>query len=307
MTCDEARVQTLRGLADVPSLEAREHLTACSPCADYASDAEALWDVAATAAERCPERRRRWRSTAAAAALIVAATAWAAWPRDEAAKPAAQDVVAREKQLLADFETRLSATEKGLGELAGLPVREKADRSRALLSGFPSLKLTAVAAPETDYRAKALKLRLQIAGAGAELRLLGDTERPDRDEVTVRLMHELRAFRGALADLEARGPNGGVLGGAVQDPRTAILDKLRSIKVTIDVKNASMENVVRYFKEISGLEMAIHGPKEARDVMINLDLRDVTLEAALEPMTTVAGFTWEVDRLGVLVFTPAKR
>jgi hypothetical protein len=47
--------------------------------------------------------------------------------------------------------------------------------------------------------------------------------------------------------------------------------------------------------------------KEARDVKIKLDLRDVTLEAALEPLTTVAGFTWAVDRHGVLVFTPARR
>ena len=318
MTCEEARTLNLRGLADVPSVEAREHLAGCAPCADYASDAEVLWDVAASASERCPERRRRWKSTAAAAALIVAATAWAAWPRDEAARPAAQDieekvrkVALREKELLAEFEARLAAVEKGFAELAGLGLKEEVERAEALLADFPGLKLAVLDVPELDYKARILLLKLKIRAGEGRLKLLPDEplEQEERAAAEINLANRLREHRRQMEEAVAQGPRPRTaeLGGPAPNPREATLAKVRSIKITIDVQGSVIEDSIAYLREISGLAIVFRGPKEARAVKVTLDLRDATMEAVLEHLATAAGFTWEVDRFGILVLTSAKR
>ena len=70
----------------------------------------------------------------------------------------------------------------------------------------------------------------------------------------------------------------------IQPEDQAIADKLRAIKITIDMQNAPLTAVVEYIREISGLNMvidtkAIEKPEEQ---MISIKVADIVLDGALK-------------------------
>ncbi len=72
----------------------------------------------------------------------------------------------------------------------------------------------------------------------------------------------------------------------IQPEDQAIIDKLRAIKITIDMQNAPLTAVVEYIREISGLNFvidtkAIEKPDEA---MISIKVADIILDGALKLM-----------------------
>jgi tetratricopeptide (TPR) repeat protein len=72
----------------------------------------------------------------------------------------------------------------------------------------------------------------------------------------------------------------------IQPEDQAIADKLRSIKITIDMQNAPLTAVVEYIREISGLNFvidtkAIEKPEED---MISIKVADIVLDGALKLM-----------------------
>src|SRR5262245_7484189 len=113
MTCNDALPQVLReigGESDADP-EARLHLAACAPCAEYRREAERVWQISGRAIDACPPRRTVFEArsskrapspvAAAAAALIVAASllAWAFWPSRNGTA-ARQDPDANAEELL---------------------------------------------------------------------------------------------------------------------------------------------------------------------------------------------------------------
>ncbi len=125
-------------------------------------------------------------------------------------------------------------------------------------------------------------------------------------------MNQLREYKRQLELLLTRGPQPKKevrvdLGGAELPLRTETLDKLRSIRITVSFKDGSMQDIVAYLREISGLNMVLLGTPEERETKVSIELKDAICEALLDYMTKEAGYTWEVDRFGIVAFKSAKK
>src|SRR5437762_1041051 len=70
----------------------------------------------------------------------------------------------------------------------------------------------------------------------------------------------------------------------IKDEDKTILDKLRSIRITIDMQNAPLTAIIDYIREISGLNMHISGVDDADSAMISFKVADIVLDGALRLM-----------------------
>jgi type II secretory pathway component GspD/PulD (secretin)/tetratricopeptide (TPR) repeat protein len=90
----------------------------------------------------------------------------------------------------------------------------------------------------------------------------------------------------------------------VNDEDKTILDKLRSIRITIDTTNAPLPQVVDYIREISGLNLHITGVDAPENEQITFQVRDIALEGALKLMLGPKSLGFDV-REGVVIITKA--
>jgi hypothetical protein len=67
------------------------------------------------------------------------------------------------------------------------------------------------------------------------------------------------------------------------------------------------EEVVKYLRDIRGLNMVLTGTPEQRGAKLSLKLQDTTADAVLEHVTRQVGYTWEVDRFGIAAIRPPKK
>ncbi|HKS16103.1 MAG TPA: hypothetical protein VJU16_02265 [Planctomycetota bacterium] len=92
-------------------------------------------------------------------------------------------------------------------------------------------------------------------------------------------MRLLAAALIALAGGTAFAQEGG------SDPVKRIKDKLATIKITLDFKDARLEEVIAYFQEFSGLNFHLDPDARAKDgeeTKVTIKLKDVTLKTALK-------------------------
>ncbi len=83
-----------------------------------------------------------------------------------------------------------------------------------------------------------------------------------------------------------------------------ILDKLRSIRITIDMQNAPLTAIVDYIREISGLNIHISGIDNPDQEQISFKVQDIVLDGALKLMLTPKQFGYTVKD-GVVIITKA--
>jgi Flp pilus assembly secretin CpaC/tetratricopeptide (TPR) repeat protein len=83
-----------------------------------------------------------------------------------------------------------------------------------------------------------------------------------------------------------------------------ILDKLKSIRITIDMQNAPLPAIVDYIREISGLNMHISGIDNPDGEMISFKVADIVLDGALRLMLTPKQMAYMVKD-GVVLITKA--
>ncbi len=285
------------------------------------------------------------RAPALAAAVLIAATvlvAWANWrslrrtpaqdpdanaeellKKDPEPKKQVLRTALEEKARLAEFEKKVAEAEKGFAEAKALydagKIKEAADRGGALGSSFPYLKVVVLDPIQTRYDSGLLRLRIREFTLIAQHKLLLDKPAPEdpvgvqeRAEVEIRLINTLREIKRQIEELIARGPQPrkepvGELGGTAFTLKTDTLDKIRSIRITIDMAETPFIEVVKYLREISGLNMVVGGPKALREANVALKLSDTILEALMDNLSKIAGYTWEVDRFGIVLFMPAKK
>jgi type II secretory pathway component GspD/PulD (secretin)/tetratricopeptide (TPR) repeat protein len=81
-----------------------------------------------------------------------------------------------------------------------------------------------------------------------------------------------------------------------------ILDKLKSIRITIDMQNAPLTAIIDYIREISGLNMHISGVDNAESEMISFKVADIVLDGALRLMLGPRQLAYVV-RDGVVLIT----
>jgi type II secretory pathway component GspD/PulD (secretin)/tetratricopeptide (TPR) repeat protein len=81
-----------------------------------------------------------------------------------------------------------------------------------------------------------------------------------------------------------------------------ILDKLKSIRITIDMQNAPLTAIIDYIREISGLNMHISGVDNAETEMISFKVADIVLDGALRLMLGPRQLAYVV-RDGVVLIT----
>src|SRR6185436_7561195 len=70
----------------------------------------------------------------------------------------------------------------------------------------------------------------------------------------------------------------------VNDEDKTIVDKLHSIRITIDMQNAPLTAIVDYIREISGLNIHISGIDNPDGEMISFKVQDIVLDGALRLM-----------------------
>ena len=88
----------------------------------------------------------------------------------------------------------------------------------------------------------------------------------------------------------------------LKDEDKTILDKLKSIRITIDMKNAPLTAIIDYIREISGLNMHISGIDNAETELISFKVADIVLDDALRLMLGPRRLT-HVVRDGVVLIT----
>src|SRR5436190_2629343 len=279
---------------------------------------------------------------AAAAALVAAASllAWAPWPagsgttarqepdanaeellrKDPELRKQVLRTAVQEKERLAEFEKKLAEAEKAFNDTTPLyeagKVQEASERAEGILSSFPELKLVILDPSTPQFRASTLKLRVREFALIAQLKLLSaqtDIEtRGERAAVEIRLMNDLRGVKRQKEELKARGPQprkeaAVQLGGAEPTLRQETLDKIRSIRITIDMLESSLQDFVSYLREITRLNIVLQRDKESREIKVTIKLQDAVLDGLLDQLYKQAGQSWDVDRFGILFFKPAKK
>jgi type II secretory pathway component GspD/PulD (secretin)/tetratricopeptide (TPR) repeat protein len=70
----------------------------------------------------------------------------------------------------------------------------------------------------------------------------------------------------------------------IQPEDKEILDKLKSIRITIDMQNAPLTAIVDYIREISGLNIHIQGIENPDQEVISFKVTDIVLDGALRLM-----------------------
>jgi Ca-activated chloride channel family protein len=85
-----------------------------------------------------------------------------------------------------------------------------------------------------------------------------------------------------------------------------ILEKLRSIRITIDMQNAPLTAIVDYIREISGLNMHITGVENADSEMMTFKGADLLMDGALRALLGPRRLAYIV-RDGVVLITSADR
>ncbi len=291
-----------------------------------------------------PPRRSTPITAAAALALIAgsAIVAWAVWPapsatpaQDRSAEaeellkkdPELRKQVLRtaveEKERLAEFEKKIIVAEADYAKANTLYLakqfKESAELTGKTLAAFPHLVLVVLDPSAPEYRSQMLLLSLRVLDLTLQLALLKEKPEPgdaggeaERAQVEISLHNRLREIRRQQQELLARGPQprkkaAVELGGAEKNLRQQALDKIRSIRITVDMQNSPLSEFLKYLIEISSLPMVLEGSKEARETPVTIQLSDTTLDAVLEHSARLAGYTWEVDRFGILVLRPAKK
>ena len=225
-------------------------------------------------------------------------------------------VAQEEKNRLALFETRLGELDKGLleaeKELQEKRFQEASDRSAALLRSFPVIELAVLDPSAIDYRAQVLRLRLELLQGSAQLELLKDVPLPEanRAEAQIPLGNRMRKLNRELQDVQARGPQPRravvqSIGGAVAGASEATREKLRSMRITIDMGEASFSDCMKYLAEVSGLNFVLRGTSDERGRKVTVRLTDAIFEGALQEMATLANYKWEINSFGMVVFYPA--
>jgi len=110
----------------------------------------------------------------------------------------------------------------------------------------------------------------------------------------------------AAVDLSRRRPKGiAQLEEDVVPEDKEILDKLRSIRITIDMQNAPLTAVVDYLREVSGLNIHLQGIENPDQEIVTLKVGDVLLDGALRLLLGPRGKGYEVKD-GVVVITTAE-
>ncbi len=90
----------------------------------------------------------------------------------------------------------------------------------------------------------------------------------------------------------------------INDEDKTILDKLNSIRITIDMQNAPLPQVVDYIREISGLNIHITGVDAPENEQISFKVQDIVLAGALKLMLGPKSLGFTV-RDGVVIITKA--
>lgn len=90
----------------------------------------------------------------------------------------------------------------------------------------------------------------------------------------------------------------------INDEDKTIVDKLHSIRITIDMQNAPLTAIVDYIREISGLNMHISGIDNPDQEMISFKVQDIVLDGALRLMLQPRNKAYLV-RDGVVLITTA--
>jgi len=139
-----------------------------------------------------------------------------------------------------------------------------------------------------------------------------DAGKEQRTAIEIRLMNDLREAKRQQEVLKDDGPKprkdaSTVLGADDPTLRKNTLDKVRSIRMTVSMADGSVKDIVNYLREISGLNMVLEGTNEQREAKLNLELQDVTMDALLDHFTKLAGYTWDVDRFGILFFKAPRK
>jgi Flp pilus assembly secretin CpaC/tetratricopeptide (TPR) repeat protein len=90
----------------------------------------------------------------------------------------------------------------------------------------------------------------------------------------------------------------------INDEDKTIVDKLHSIRITIDMQNAPLTAIVDYIREISGLNIHISGIDNPDAEMISFKVQDIVLDGALRLMLQPRNKAYLV-RDGVVLITTA--
>lgn len=89
----------------------------------------------------------------------------------------------------------------------------------------------------------------------------------------------------------------------IQPEDKEILDKLKSIKITIDMQNAPLTAIIDYIREISGLNIHISGIENPDQEVISFKVADIVLDGALKLMLGPRGKGYQVKDGVVLITT----
>ncbi len=105
--------------------------------------------------------------------------------------------------------------------------------------------------------------------------------------------------------IAARKPKGiQAMQDEINDEDKTIIDKLHSIRITIDMQNAPLTAIVDYIREISGLNIHISGIENPDQEMISFKVQDIVLDGALRLMLQPRNKAYMV-RDGVVLITTA--
>jgi len=105
--------------------------------------------------------------------------------------------------------------------------------------------------------------------------------------------------------IAARKPKGiQAMTDEINDEDKTIVDKLHSIRITIDMQNAPLTAIVDYIREISGLNIHISGIDNPDAEMISFKVQDIVLDGALRLMLQPRNKAYMV-RDGVVLITTA--
>lgn len=106
--------------------------------------------------------------------------------------------------------------------------------------------------------------------------------------------------------IQKRSPKGiSELKDEINDEDKTIVDKLHSIRITIDMQNAPLTAIVDYIREISGLNIHITGIDNPDQEMISFKVQDIVLDGALRLMLQPRNKAYMV-RDGVVLITTAE-
>lgn len=89
---------------------------------------------------------------------------------------------------------------------------------------------------------------------------------------------------------------------AADSGRAAVVDKLRSSRLTVDIQNSPLSAIAQYMQEISSVKV-VPSPGIA-DAQLWLKVQDVPLEHAIELLTLPYGWDARIDNGSVVLFDP---